>query len=230
MIELEFRKLLREAMNEFYKDIPDPEELEYEYTFSEKFQSNMQQIMRENSFTPKVKSVSERKYQNRRYIIRKMAIAILVAVLMLALAACTVYFLEIHWNEKTNDKQGTMDVTFNIEQSGKHSHEFEGKYPRIPDGFKSAEEKIYPGLLYIEYVNSEGQRIGYSQEADVDTMGLSIDSDDDEFVQITMNGYKGYAFKDDKSPYIIWTDGIYLYQLSGDVSYDILEKMAESIK
>lgn len=33
MIELEFRKLLREAMNEFYKDIPDPEELEYEYTF-----------------------------------------------------------------------------------------------------------------------------------------------------------------------------------------------------
>ena len=54
MIELEFRKLLREAMNEFYKDIPDPEELEYEYTFSEKFQSNMQQIIRENSFTPKV--------------------------------------------------------------------------------------------------------------------------------------------------------------------------------
>ena len=130
----------------------------------------------------------------------------------------------------TVDKQGTMDVTFNIEQSGKHSHEFEGKYPRITDGFKSAEEKIYPGLLYIKYVNSEGQRIGYSQEADVDTMGLSIDSDDDEFVQITMNGYKGYAFKDDKSPYIIWTDGIYLYQLSGDVSYDTLEKMAESIK
>ena len=100
MTELEFRKLLREAMNEFYKDIPDPEELEYEYTFSEKFQSNMQKMMHENGFPPKVASVSERKYQNRRYIIRKMAIAILVAVLMLALAACAVYFLEIHWNEK----------------------------------------------------------------------------------------------------------------------------------
>ena len=29
---------------------------------------------------------------------------------------------------------------------------------------------------------------------------------------------------------MVWTDGVYLYQLSGNVPYAILERMAESVE
>ena len=45
-----------------------------------------------------------------------------------------------------------------------------------------------------------------------------------------VNGHKGYAVTEAAAPYLIWSDGEYLYYLSGNVSYDVLEKMADSIE
>ena len=100
------------------------------------------------------------------------------------------------------------------------------KRPQTPDGFSVVEEVEYPGIRRIAYEGSVNQRIDYTQEADVDMMSISVDSDDDEFTQITVNGYKGYAIKLEENPYMVWTDGVYLYQLSGNVPYAILERMA----
>ena len=42
MTELQFRKLLQEAMNDAYRWVPDPEDLDYDYTFSPKFDAKME--------------------------------------------------------------------------------------------------------------------------------------------------------------------------------------------
>ena len=49
MTELQFREIVREAMKEEYKWVPQPEELDYDYTFSKEFEKKMQQMIRNNT-------------------------------------------------------------------------------------------------------------------------------------------------------------------------------------
>ncbi|MGN0722211.1 MAG: DUF4367 domain-containing protein [Anaerovoracaceae bacterium] len=129
-----------------------------------------------------------------------------------------------------NDEQGTLDITFDIDDPNGVRGEFEYKRPEIPEGFKVAKENEYPLSLEIEYENDNGNVIYYDQTGSVETMGISIDNDDEGFTEISVNGYKGYARTTGMSPYMIWSDGSCLYYLSGDVSYELLEEMAASIK
>ncbi len=57
-----------------------------------------------------------------------------------------------------------------------------------------------------------------------------MDNEDGNFEQITIHGHKGYAIVKGDNPYISWSDGISLYYLSGNVPYELLKEMAESIK
>lgn len=220
MTELQFREIVREAVKEEYKWVPQPEELDYDYTFSKEFEKKMQQMIRENTM---------HYIRIGKHTFRKMAVVIVAAVLMLALVACGIY-LSINWNETQNDEQGTLDITFDIDDPNGVRGEFEHKRPEIPEGFKIAKENEYPFILEIEYENDNGNIIDYLQNGNIDSMGLSIDNDDKGFSEISVNGYKGYARTTGTSPYMMWSDGSYLYYLSGDVSYELLEEMAASIK
>ena len=220
MTELQFREIVREAMKEEYKWVPQPEELDYEYTFSKEFEKKMQEMIRENTI---------HYIHIGKHAFRKMTVVIVASVLMLALVACGIY-LSINWNETQNDEQGTLDITFDIDDPNGVRGEFEHKRPEIPEGFKIAKENEYPFILEIEYENDKGNIIDYLQNGNIDSMGLSIDNDDKGFSEISVNGYKGYARTTGTSPYMMWSDGSYLYYLSGDVSYELLEEMAASIK
>ena len=220
MTELQFREIVREAMKEEYKWVPQPEELDYDYTFSKEFEKKMQQMIRNNTM---------HYIRIGKHAFRKMTVVIVASVLMLALVACGIY-LSINWNETQNDEQGTLDVTFDIDDPNGVRGEFEHKRPEIPEGFKIAKENEYPFILEIEYENDKGNIIDYLQNGNIDSMGLSIDNDDKGFSEISVNGYKGYARTTGTSPYMMWSDGSYLYYLSGDVSYELLEEMAASIK
>lgn len=220
MTELQFREIVREAMKEEYKWVPQPEELDYEYTFSKEFEKKMQEMIRENTM---------HYIRIGKHVFRKMAVVIVASVLMLAMVACGIY-LGINWNEVQNDEQGTLDITFDIDDPNGVRGEFEYKRPDIPEGFKVAKENEYPLSLEIEYENDNGNVIDYLQNGNIGSMGLSIDNDDEGFTEISVNGYKGYARTTGMSPYMMWSDGVCLYYLSGDVSYELLEKMAASIK
>lgn len=230
MTELEFRQVLRETMCDEYNWAPAPQDLHYTYTFSPAFEVRMQKMMEDYTVFPKPLHNADRHRYVGRFTLRRVAVVILAAVLVLALAACTVYYIRVHWNETQNDAQGTLDITFDVERSGNTHTGFEAKRPQTPEGFTVVEELEYPGIRKISYEGSANQRIDYTQEADVDMMSISVDSDDDEFTQITVNGYKGYAIQLEDNPYIVWTDDVCLYQLSGTVPYAVLEKMAESIE
>lgn len=235
MTETQFQEILLEAMNEEYKWIPNPEDLQYDYTFSKKFEKKMKKMMLAYGADESIeKRHTESSGKNEyvwigRHAFRRMRVIILVAVLVLALVACTAY-VGITWNEKQNDEQGTLDVEFEIADSDDASGEFEYKRPKVPDGFAITAETKYPDMLKLEYMNEENAGIDYIQQSGIDTMGLSIDNDDESFTEITVNGYKGYARMEGTAPYMTWSDGKYLYYLSGNVSFDLLREMAESVK
>lgn len=241
MTENEFCRVLCEAMNEEYRWVPQPEELEYEYSFSPKFEEKMQILIRENTACAKKNTVEykriAKKFDETSYIwighhsFKKMTLIIVAAVMMLALAACTAIYVSIAWNEVQNDKQGTLDITFDIEGNKNSPQEFEIKRPKTPQGFEIAEEdEITDGKhLSILYQNND-ELIYYSQDGMSENIGLSIDNDDEGFTEISINGYKGYALTKGDAPYMIWSDGEYLYQLNGNVAYEILEKMAQSLR
>lgn len=240
MTENEFCRVLCEAMNEEYSWVTQPEKLEYEYSFSLKFEEKMQSLIRKNTAIAKkdtedykriAKSFDETsRIRIGHHTFRKMTLIIIAAVMMLALAACTAIYVSITWNEMQNEKQGTLDVTFEIDSNIGKTQAFDAKRPEIPQGFEIAEEdKITDGKhLSILYRNND-EMIYYSQDGMSENMSLSIDNDDEGFTEISVNGYKGYALTKGEAPYMIWCDGEYLYYISGTVPYEVLEEMAHSV-
>ena len=164
-----------------------------------------------------------------RYAIRKLTVVILAAVMMLALAACAVYS-GIQWHETENAQTGTLDVTFDADASYHTQNLFEKKRPETPKRFEIVSEYENSELYRVSYKGEGEERIDYVQERNLDTMGISIDKDDESFKEIIINGYKGYAVTEEAVPYITWADDKYLYYLAGNVPYEALRKMAESIE
>lgn len=228
MTELEFRQVLRETMCDEYNWAPAPQDLHYTYTFSPAFEVRMQKMMEDYTVFPKPLHNADRHRYVGRFTLRRVAVVILAAVLVLALAACTVYYIRVHWNETQNDAQGTLDITFDVERSGNTHTGFEAKRPQTPEGFTVVEEKSYATSLEIEY-RDDVHVIYYDQTGGVEAMGLSIDSEDNDLQKIAINGHKVYISQKGENSHLIWTDGISCFELIGNVEKYVLEEIAETV-
>ena len=170
---------------------------------------------------------AERKETNFRF--QKVAVFALVLVLLMALAACAVHYIII-WNEENNEKQGTMDVIFELENPNTEDL-FTFKEPVVPDSYTREVTFSNRDIQDIDYIDEKnGKTILYQQARITEAMGLSIDNDDENFAQIEVNGSKGYAATEDAVSFIVWSDGISLYTISGNISLDALFAFAESIR
>lgn len=223
----EFQKVLAEALERRYASIPDPEELSFDYEFSPRFERKMKRMIRRFDYIQGKEQRAERKETNFRF--RKVAVFALVLVLLMALAACAVHFIII-WNEENNEKQGTLDVTFELENPNTEDL-FTFKEPVVPDSY-SREVTFRDGDIQdIEYTDEKnGKTILYHQTGISESIGLSIGNEDESFTQIEINGFKGYAETEGETPFIIWSDGISLYTISSNISFDELFVIAESIQ
>lgn len=252
MTEAEFQRVLKEALEERYADIPDPEELEYDYTFSPRFERRMKRMIRNFD---RIRSKAQREaartaaaQQNRRKICRlnsersmqyvtfgrytmRRAVAIaLVAALILALAACAIRFAII-WHETNNEKQGTLDVTFELEDPVGAAEAFVFKEPTVPEGYVRTVTFQKNDIQEIEYEDIEnGKIIYYGQSPVSENMSLSIDNEPESFAPISINGHKGYSVEEPTYSYIIWSDGVSLYFLTGNIPLEKIKSIAESIQ
>lgn len=228
MTEIEFRKILQEAMIEEYKWVPEPNSLKYEYNFSKSFERRINKAI--NVRDSKNKTEGGNDYIHiRQHTFKRIMVAVLVAVLTLAFVACAAYW-GIKWNETENSKQGTLDIEFDISNSHSATDVFEYKRPKTPSGFTATTEIKDSDMFELKYDNGENLGIVYFQDSGLESMGLSINNESDSFSEIKVNGYKGYAIKEATAPYIVWSDGEYLFYISGNVPYELLMKMAESVE
>ena len=93
-----------------------------------------------------------------------------------------------------------------------------------------AEVDVNGDIQDIEYTDEKnGKTILYHQTGISESMGLSIGNEDESFTQIEINGFKGYAETEGETPFIVWSDGISLYTISSNTSFDELFAIAESI-
>ena len=252
MTEVEFQRVLKEALEERYADIPDPDELEYEYTFSPRFERRMKRMIRNfdriRSKAQREAARTEVAQQNRRkigrldsersmqyvtfgrYTMRRAVAIALVATLILALAACAIRFAII-WHETNNEKQGTLDVTFALEDPAGAAEAFAFKEPTVPEGYVRGEVFQAEDIYTIEFLDAENDKvIYYNQTAVLESTGLSIDNEAESFAPISINGHKGYSAEEPTYSYIIWSDGVSLYRLTGNIPLEKIKSIAESIQ
>lgn len=168
-----------------------------------------------------------------RIRLTRLAACILIAATILVLAGCGLLIskLVVKWNEMNNPVNGTLDVTFDIDDPNNELEDKGFRKPKTPDGYVIVDELQDIMGLSVEYQNdNDNTVISYSQDAGVDTMGLSINNSDKEFQETTVNGWKGYMSSKKGDVFLIWSDGLYLYTLTGDCSIDILLQMAADVE
>jgi len=215
------QKALSESLTIEFDWLNDFENPYEDYHFSQKFESNMQDICKKAKYTY-VTLGSKR--------IRKSLIAILVALFVLAASGCAVVAKYIvTWNETQNDKQGTLDVTFDIEGPATN-----GKFiyltPTTPTDFSAETIAKEDGFYVIQFSSSnQDSEILYCQQGMDESMSLSLDNEDAYFEEISINGYKGYEYSKEGVNAICWADGIYFYELQGTCEISILKEMARSL-
>lgn len=252
MTEVEFQRVLKEALEERYADIPDPDELEYEYTFSPRFERRMKRMIRNfdriRSKAQREAARTEVAQQNRwkigrldsersmqyvtfgRYTMRRAVAIALVAALILALATCAIRFAII-WHETNNEKQGTLDVTFELEDPTGAAEAFAFKEPTVPEGYVRTVTFQKNDIQEIEYEDIENGKIVYYGQSPVsENMSLSIDNEPESFAPISIHGNKGYSVEEPTYSYIIWSDGVSLYFLTGNIPLEKIKSIAESIQ
>ncbi len=190
------------------------------YAFSSQFKSNMESIIPRAGFT--YVSIG-----NKR--IRKALLAALIALLAIAITGCafTVHYV-VEWNEKQNDAQGTLDVSFEL--SGESPSAPRDMFlPSTPQGYVITDQYSDDFSYTITYSNPQGHEILCSISNDIENMSISLDNEGASFEKTTINGQKGYAYSKDGINALFWADSIYFYELQGNCEMDTLLTMAGSM-
>ncbi|MBP3385101.1 MAG: DUF4367 domain-containing protein [Firmicutes bacterium] len=215
------QKALSEALTIEFNWVNDFENPHEEYQFSKSFESNMKGICKKAEYS--YVTVGSKR-------IRKSLLAILVALFVLAATGCAVAAKYIvTWNETQNYKQGTLDVTFDIEGPATNG-EFIYLTPAAPTNFDAETITKEDSFYVIHFLSSnQDSEILYCQQTMDESMSLSIDNEDAYFEEISINGYKGYESSKDNINAVCWADGLYYYELQGTCEISILKEMAESL-
>lgn len=202
-------------------DAFDPET--YDYAFSGEFTEQMRRIF----------VMADRQYVSvgRRRIRRAAALALAAALIMVT-AACGVAVTKplVKWLTSENEEQGTMDVTFEVEDPDGLTKEFRHIKPETPEGYRIVQEDKDNMSYYIEYEGEDGTVIYYTQSGAIESMDLSIDSENSNLQEVRINGYHGYSSFKYSTYSLIWSDGVYLFDLAGTCNTNILDKMAMTVE
>ena len=213
---------LRDALERDYSWLPESAAFVPEHDFSKSFDRRMSRIL----------AMAGCRYVTvGRRQLRRALVAALIAVMILAMAAGAVAVQRalVHWNESQNDDQGTLDVTFDIEDPNNLAGEFRYMKPETPEGYEVVVEEKYPELYFIEYSDGADHSILYFQHGSADNRTVSLDNENAEFTEIVINGIKGYAYSKNGTNSITWVEGAVLYDISGNCTMKILEEMVRTI-
>ena len=213
-----FDTTLAQAFEEEFSWLDDFENPYANYAFSSQFESNMQTIIPKAEFT--YVSIGKQR-------IRKTLLAAFVALLAILITGCAlgVHYL-MEWHETQNNKQGTLDVTFDI-KSGNTSDSNTAQLPKTPDGYTITNQSVNDSSCILIYSNSQQNQIIYSRSADIENMSVSIDNEDADFKETIINGCKGYTSTKDGINALYWADNTYFYELQGTCTMDVLYGMLE---
>ena len=100
--------------------------------------------------------------------------------------------------------------------------------PETPLGYTITEQYTDDNSCIIIYSDSNEREIIYSY-SNIENINVSIDNEDSDFKETTINGCKGYSSAKDDTNALYWASGTYFYELQGTCDIDTLYQMAKSL-
>ena len=102
----------------------------------------------------------------------------------------------------------------------------------LPEGMEEQDREQDEVEFYVYYESPDGAFVELSQilVEDGTEVLLGLDTEDAEFIDLTVHGTEALGIVKGLSHTIHWTEGQFVYTLSGTIPMEELEKVAEGIK
>ena len=204
---------------ELCESLPTDEELK-DITFSEAFEKKMQKLIR----------AQKKSY----YLINTVGkrVAVIILAIMISLTATTfgvkaIRESVIKFITETFEKFTAVSVE--NEEADAQVEIIKTAPQYIPEGYDLKSE-LEAGVIYkINYMNQDNNSIDYIQKINFGTIA-NINTEDIEYEKIIINSFEGLKYVKNTINTVVFADETYMYSVYGQVSFDELIKMAESIK
>lgn len=202
------------------ESLPTDEELEH-ITFSDAFEKKMQKLIR----------AQKKSYYYLINTVGKRA-AIIVLAIVISLTATTfgvkaIRESVIKFITETFEKFTAVSVE---DEEPVVQNDIVKAVPQyIPEGY-TLESEVNSGIVYrIIYSNQDEYTIDYMQQINFGTI-TNVNTEDIEYDKITINSFEGIKYVKNSIKTVAFADETYLYTIQGQISFEELVKMAESIK
>ena len=102
----------------------------------------------------------------------------------------------------------------------------------LPEGMEEQDREQDEVEFYVYYESPDGAFVELSQilVEDGTEVLLGLDTEDAEFIDLTVHGTEAVGIVKGLSHTIHWTEGQFVYTLSGTIPMEELEKVAEGIQ
>lgn len=196
-----------------------------EYTFSHKFQRRMDKLLRRQRRSPAVRAALT--YARRAAIFVLAFVALSFSVRMTVDAAFRRQVLQVVvqvFSDFTEFRY-TSDVKTD-EQPG------ELEFTYLPEGMVETDRELDTLGFYICWKNKSGEFVELDQVLvdDNTDMKLYLDTEDAEITHFQVHGEETIGIEKGLDHTVQWTEGQFVYTLSGTIPMEELEKVAEGIQ
>ncbi|HAS92166.1 MAG TPA: hypothetical protein DCS12_08040 [Clostridiales bacterium] len=197
-----------------------------EHEFSALYRKNIKRIIKEQKNWNDPKKAGSKK---------KIRMIILIAAAMIALGGITVaaceplrewivsLFVEEYDDHIKVKTFSGSEADFDVPELNEL---YEPAY--IPDGYELQEEGLDSTMLYMIWINDDGNYVSYYQGLLDDI--TSINNENMTVKDIVINGNNAIISFDDENTIITWSDNKYMHQIVGIINKDEAILMAESLR
>ncbi len=202
------------------ESLPTDEELE-NITFSEAFEKKMQKLIRaqKKSYYYLINTVAKR-------------VAIIILAIVISFTATTfgvkaIRESVIEFITETFEK--FTKITVQNDEPNTQALLVKTSPQYIPEGYVLEKETKSDALYRIIYSNLDNITIDYIQQIDFGIVN-NVNTEEVEYAKIKINSLEGIKYIKNGINTVVFADKIYMYTIYGQVPFDELIKMAESIK
>lgn len=219
MSKTDFKNAFREAVSSEFAHIPTDEN-SIDFTFSDRFNKRMAKL---------IKSQKKVYYNFVNTAYKRVAIICVVLLTMLT-TACSVKAIR---EPIVNFIKQVYESFTHYSYDGDTTEKITKEYTIIlPDDFEKTNETKNKSLISVEYTNSLGDIIEFSQMTTEYSTGYFVDNENGDIKTENLKGIE-IQFKeryDTKSA--IWTQNGYVFVIDcyGNISYDTIKQMIESLE
>ena len=212
------------AAGELWLEESLPEDIP-EHTFSHKFQRRMNKLLRRQRRSPAVRTALT--YAKRAAVFVLAFVALAFSVRMTVDAAFRQQVL-----------QAVVQVFSDFTEFRYTSHEKASGQPGelvftyLPEGMVETDRDLDALGFYICWRNESGEFVELDQVLvdDNTDMKLYLDTEDAKITQLQIRGEEAMGIEKGLDHTIHWTEGQFVYTLSGTIPMEELEKVAEGIQ